>query len=154
MNQRRFPASPKEVQSLRREIVAKLRSDEFSDFNLGPEHFSQKVLNAQEKYLHRQVAKKLKKTRYNWKPLEFNDKEDAAVFTLSRIAPYYAEVRKVLNEFERINFKPKTILDYGSGCGSAFWASRDIWGDDFEEYCLVDVDDNISHFAMDVMRVC
>ncbi|KAE9548576.1 hypothetical protein FO519_008213 [Halicephalobus sp. NKZ332] len=152
LNQRRFPASPKEVQAARREIVAQLKSDEMSDFNLGPEHFSQKVLNAQEKYLYRQVSKKLKKTRYNWMPLEFKDKEDAAIFTLSRIAPYYAEVRKVLNEFERINFKPKTVLDYGSGCGSAFWASRGAWGDEFDEYCLVDVDNNISHFAMDVMR--
>uniref|UniRef100_A0AC34RAN7 Methyltransferase-like protein 17, mitochondrial n=1 Tax=Panagrolaimus sp. JU765 TaxID=591449 RepID=A0AC34RAN7_9BILA len=151
LNQRRFPASPKEVQSARKKIMSKLKLDEDSDAYLSPEHFSQKIRNAQEKYVNREVHKQLKKTRYNWKPLDFKTKEDAAVFSLSQMAPYYAETRKVLNEFRRVDFKPETVLDYGSGCGSVFWAVRDIWPD-VGDYCLVDINDNISQFAMDVMR--
>lgn len=153
LNQRRFPASPKEVQGARKKIISKLKLDEDSSTYLSSEYFSQKIQNAQEKYVNREVHKQLKKTRYNWKPLDFKTKEDAAVFSLSQMAPYFAEARKVLNEFKRIDFKPETVLDCGSGCGSVFWAVRDFWPD-VGEYSLVDINDSISQFAMDVMRVC
>uniref|UniRef100_A0A7E4ZSL5 Methyltranfer_dom domain-containing protein n=1 Tax=Panagrellus redivivus TaxID=6233 RepID=A0A7E4ZSL5_PANRE len=152
LSQRRFPASSKEVQAARKTIVEQLKSKGESDAFLGPEYFSQKVNQAQDRYLQREVSKKLKKTRYNWKPLEFDSREEAAAFTLSRLPAYYAEVRRVLAEFSRVDFAPKSVLDYGSGTGSVFWAVRDTWSDSVEEYCLVDTSDAISQFAMDVMR--
>lgn len=152
LSQRRFPAAPREVQAARREILSKIREKEPDDL-MSPDLLGQKIANAHDKYLQREVQKKLKKTRYNWKQLEFGKVEEAAAFSLSRLVPYYAEVRKVLSEFDRNKFQPETILDYGSGTGSAFWAAREQWGDSFQEYCLVDSNDKISQFSMDVMRV-
>uniref|UniRef100_A0AC35FRU4 Methyltransferase-like protein 17, mitochondrial n=1 Tax=Panagrolaimus sp. PS1159 TaxID=55785 RepID=A0AC35FRU4_9BILA len=152
LNQRRFPASPKEVQAARREIVGKIRSKENNDEMIPFEMLDEKIKKAHDNYLQKEVQKKLKKTRFNWKALEFGKSEEAAAFSLSRLAPYFAEVKKVLSEFERNGFKPETILDYGGGCGSAFWAVREQWGDDFQEYCFIDTNDLITQFAMDIMR--
>lgn len=70
-----------------------------------------------------------------------------------RLAANFAEVRSVLSKFEGADFVPRTVLDYGSGCGGAFWAAHDLWGDQVEEYQLVEPNDHISKFCIDVLRV-
>lgn len=45
------------------------------------------------------------------------------------------------------------MLDYGSGSGAAFWACHEMWGDDVEEYQLVESNEFIKQFAMDILRV-
>ena len=69
------------------------------------------------------------------------------------MAPYYAEVHRVLREFDRARFVPSSILDYGSGIGSAFWAAHHKWGDKVKEYTLVEPQWPMRNFCMDVMRV-
>lgn len=62
-------------------------------------------------------------------------------------------MERVLLEFDRNNFVPETILDFGSGIGSAFWASHARWGEKIKHYCLVDGNYNMRNFSMDIMRV-
>ena len=56
------------------------------------------------------------------------DREKRVAF--SRLAPNYAEVARVLQELQAAEggFSPETVLDYGSGCGGAFWAVRERFG--------------------------
>lgn len=62
-------------------------------------------------------------------------------------------MERVLAEFDRIDYVPETILDYGSGIGSAFWAANTIWGAKIRQYCLVDNNFHMRNFSMDIMRV-
>lgn len=107
--------------------------------------------------------------RYNWKPLDIDSRDKAASFALAkylkkfflillflnnfRLGHYYAEMERVLAEFDRINYVPETILDYGSGIGSAFWAANAKWSEKIKQYCLVDNNFHMRNFSMDIMRV-
>jgi ribosomal protein RSM22 (predicted rRNA methylase) len=66
---------------------------------------------------------------------------------------HYAEAKFVLDELDRFNFKPESVLDYGSGAGGVFWAAHEKWSDNLKDYSFVDPNTLINHFAMDVMRV-
>jgi ribosomal protein RSM22 (predicted rRNA methylase) len=66
---------------------------------------------------------------------------------------HYAEARFVLDELNRFNFKPESVLDYGSGAGGAFWAAHQKWGNILKDYSMVDPNTLMNHFAMDIMRV-
>lgn len=95
----------------------------------------------------------MKKASFNWKPLEITSKEAAGAYSLARLAPNYAEVARCLEEFNSVpDFRPETILDYGSGSGASFWAATERWPD-AKEVTMVDVSDAMTKFAMDSMRV-
>uniref|UniRef100_A0A1I7VGX4 Methyltransferase-like protein 17, mitochondrial n=1 Tax=Loa loa TaxID=7209 RepID=A0A1I7VGX4_LOALO len=149
LSQRQFPASPKEVQEARYEIKKMLEAEgAFPDRNA----VGQKVLEAFDLEVKKKVDKLLRHTKYNWKPLGFKTREHAAAYTLARFAPNYAEVRFVLQEFMNNGYIPETVLDYGSGSGAAFWAAFEQWGERVKSYQLIDSNEEISQFCMDILR--
>lgn len=88
------------------------------------------------------------------KPNEKAANEIFYCFAPFRFAPNYAEVRFVLQEFENSGYIPETVLDYGSGSGAAFWAAFDQWGERVKSFQLIDSNEEINQFCMDVLRVC
>uniref|UniRef100_A0A914E293 Methyltransferase-like protein 17, mitochondrial n=1 Tax=Acrobeloides nanus TaxID=290746 RepID=A0A914E293_9BILA len=151
LSQRRYPASFEEVHKWKKAIADKMREDNESlDPSTGI--LGEKMQKAWKEELNYRVAQKLKKVRYNWKPIKVRDIEDAAVLALSQLGSYFAEVKLVLEEFDRIKYKPATILDYGSGLGSVFWACYSTWGEKVDEYCMIEPNDILSQFSMDLMR--
>ncbi|VDN32422.1 unnamed protein product [Gongylonema pulchrum] len=149
LSQRQFPASPEEVQEARLKIREALEAES----GLPAQNaVNQKVEEAYERELKKKVDKMLRHTRYNWKPLDFKTREQAAAYTLARIAPNHAEVRFVLQELERVKYVPQTVLDYGSGSGAAFWAAFEQWGKKVASYQLIDPNEEISQFCMDILR--
>uniref|UniRef100_A0A0R3RZP9 Methyltransferase-like protein 17, mitochondrial n=1 Tax=Elaeophora elaphi TaxID=1147741 RepID=A0A0R3RZP9_9BILA len=149
LSQRQFPASPEEVREVRYEIKKILEAEGgFPDRN----SVSQKVLEAFDSEIKKKVGKLLRYTRYNWKPLDFKTREHAAAYALARFAPNYAEVSFVLQEFKNNGYIPETVLDYGSGSGAAFWAAFEQWGERVKSYQLVDPNEEITQFCMDVLR--
>lgn len=60
----------------------------------------------------------------------------------------------MLQEFEHSKYVPRTVLDYGSGSGAAFWAAFGQWGKKVDSYQLVDPNEEISQVCMDILRVC
>ncbi|KAL3985456.1 Mitochondrial small ribosomal subunit Rsm22 family protein [Acanthocheilonema viteae] len=149
LSQRQFPASPEEVREARHEIMNMLKAEGgFLDRN----SVSQKVLEAFDFELKKKASKLLRYTRYNWKPLDFKTREHAAAYTLAKFAPNYAEVYFVLQEFKNNGYIPQTVLDYGSGSGAAFWAAFEHWGERVKSYLLIDSNEEISQFCMDILR--
>jgi ribosomal protein RSM22 (predicted rRNA methylase) len=71
------------------------------------------------------------------------ERADAAAYALARLAPCYAACRAAMNEVAvRLGggggadggraavpppFTPRSMLDYGSGPGTAIWAAQDVW---------------------------
>ncbi|CAJ0594211.1 unnamed protein product [Cylicocyclus nassatus] len=148
--QRRFPAPPSVVKQARDKIKEMLKHQQVDD---GIEDLVEKDKETRINYkLRNEVDKILKKAHFNWKPLDIETREAAAAYALSRLAPNYAEIARVLDEFDRSQFTPSTVLDYGSGIGAGFWAVNERFGTNVKNYCMVDPSPSITQFAMDIMR--
>ncbi|KAM3865693.1 ribosome assembly protein METTL17, mitochondrial [Diretmus argenteus] len=85
------------------------------------------------------VLSELKRTTYHWTPIKY-DEELGLVYIAARLAGGYAAVRRALNEIKKRDpsFAPHSLLDFGSGLGSAVWASHSCWGDTLKEMVCVD----------------
>lgn len=47
-------------------------------------------------------------------------------FLNNRLVPNYAEAARALEELQTATgFVPRKILDFGAGCGAAFWAANE-----------------------------
>ena len=80
------------------------------------------------------VTKEIKKRSQRWKNVEY-DKEAAWAYLLGGKAAYdYACLKLILNEikFRDKQFKPKTLLDFGSGVGTVSWAVIEQFGEFYE----------------------
>uniref|UniRef100_A0A915MW59 Methyltransferase-like protein 17, mitochondrial n=1 Tax=Meloidogyne javanica TaxID=6303 RepID=A0A915MW59_MELJA len=149
LDQRHFPASIVEFRQTRREILDEIFEENPAfcyDYNI---YQNRPFIETQ---LAKLVQKRLAVRRYNWKPLKFKDLRQATVYCLSRFGGHFAEMKRVLAEFDRNGFVPEKILDFGSGIGSSFWAAYERWGDNVQEYSLIDSDLSMRHFSIDLSR--
>ncbi|XGW23643.1 hypothetical protein V3C99_005677 [Haemonchus contortus] len=150
LSQRRFPATASVVRDVRNKVKELLKEKQDDDAMSGL--LKEKLTTGIDYKERHQVDKILKKANFNWKPLAIESKEAAAAYALSRLAPNYAEIARVLDEFEGNDFSPTSVLDYGSGIGAGFWAVNERFGTSVKEYCMVDPSIELSHFSMDIMR--
>ncbi|KAF7634098.1 hypothetical protein Mgra_00006518 [Meloidogyne graminicola] len=149
LDQRLFPPSIVEFRQTRREILDQIfeQNPAFSyDYNI---YQNRPFIETQ---LAKLVQKRLASRRYNWKPLKFKDLRQATIYCLSRFGSHFAEMKRVLAEFDRNGFVPHKILDFGSGIGSSFWAAYERWGDNVQEYSLIDNNLAMRHFSIDLSR--
>ena len=53
-----------------------------------------------------------------------------------RVPGVYSAITKVLEEVRRTrpDFKPSSLLDFGSGPGSVIWAAREVFGEEALQY--------------------
>uniref|UniRef100_A0AAR2JUU5 Ribosome assembly protein METTL17, mitochondrial n=1 Tax=Pygocentrus nattereri TaxID=42514 RepID=A0AAR2JUU5_PYGNA len=98
--------------------------------------------------LQSRVLFELRKTTYHWTPLRY-DAELGVVFMAARLAGGYAAVMRALNEIKKRDplFAPRSLLDFGSGLGTALWASHTHWGDALKEYVCVDASGAMNRLA-------
>ncbi|XP_027009417.2 methyltransferase-like protein 17, mitochondrial [Tachysurus fulvidraco] len=92
-----------------------------------------------ETRMRKKVLSELKKTTYHWTPLKY-DRDLGLVYMVTRLAGGYAAVMRALNEIKKrdSSFTPHSLLDFGSGLGTALWAAHTHWGDSLREYVCVD----------------
>uniref|UniRef100_A0A0K0D9Z1 Methyltransferase-like protein 17, mitochondrial n=1 Tax=Angiostrongylus cantonensis TaxID=6313 RepID=A0A0K0D9Z1_ANGCA len=131
---RRFPAPPSVVREARNKVKNMLKEKEEQDM------------------FRNEIDKILKKAHFTWQPLSVETKETAAAYALSQLAPNYAEISRVLDEFKGSTFCPDSVLDYGCGIGAGFWAVNERYGSAVNDYCMVDPSVAMTNFAMDIMR--
>ncbi|KAJ7374597.1 Methyltransferase-like protein 17, mitochondrial [Desmophyllum pertusum] len=82
------------------------------------------------------------------------DKRESAAYAASRIPASYGATLRVFHEISRRepDFQPETLLDFGSGSGSATWAAHEKWGDSIREYQCVDVSQDMNDLAEYLLR--
>uniref|UniRef100_A0A0K0G0D2 Methyltransferase-like protein 17, mitochondrial (inferred by orthology to a human protein) n=1 Tax=Strongyloides venezuelensis TaxID=75913 RepID=A0A0K0G0D2_STRVS len=148
--QRRFPASKEVILSTRSFVVKKLRESGMEELDAST--YGKSINKGSKEFFNSKVAKALKQLNYTWKPLDFGNEEKAAAYALALLSANFSEVYRVLCEFDTNKFVPETVLDFGSGIGSSFWACNEKFGPAVKEYTLVDSNQIISQFAMDIMR--
>lgn len=95
----------------------------------------------------------LSEKRRDWHYYEY-DLRAAHMYMAARLAPNYACIKTVLKEINDLdpNFKPKSVLDFGSGLGTAYWAINDTWPDHVYEFMNVDISKEQQHLAECLIR--
>ncbi|KAK2550969.1 Methyltransferase-like protein 17 [Acropora cervicornis] len=126
----------------------------------GEDNIQQKVKNVKKpkrneyKVIRQQ---KINKSRPKWVFsfyfYRYNKRESAA-YAASRIPSSYGATLRVFHEISRCepDFKPETLLDFGSGTGMAVWAAHEKWGDSIREYQCVDVSQDMIDVAQNLLR--
>lgn len=71
--------------------------------------------------------------------LMYGDDETIA-YVASRMPAVFSACYRVLKEVRRRlpGFSPSTVLDFGAGTGSAFWALREVWPQSLEKVNIVE----------------
>jgi len=67
-----------------------------------------------------------------WKAVDFEDRITAWSYIIGKSAFDYAALKMVLAEVReesfKENFRPRTLFDFGSGVGTAYWAVNEMFG--------------------------
>ncbi|KAI5735195.1 hypothetical protein M8J77_015358 [Diaphorina citri] len=134
-----------------REIVEnmhKIKNEFMSEIGLDnvdiEETYSEEDIDLLNKGVRRQVNKVLKERTYNWQPVDYTE-HISRVYLWSRFVPDYAVLVKVLEEIYKQlpNFKPHSVFDFGSGIGTAIWATHSYWPKSIGEFYCVDTSDHM-----------
>ncbi|XP_075541111.1 ribosome assembly protein METTL17, mitochondrial-like isoform X1 [Dermacentor variabilis] len=101
-----------------------------------------------EEDVKERVFEKLKKRIRLWKPMKYDD-FGARSYLVTQLAADYAAVHDVFHEIRHLNpaFTPASMMDFGSGLGSCFWAARSIWPKYFQEYFSIDISNEMHGLA-------
>ncbi|KAM7446109.1 Methyltransferase-like protein 17 [Porites harrisoni] len=94
-----------------------------------------------------------KPKRAEYKVIRYNKRESVA-YAASRIPASYGATLRVFHEISRRepDFKPETLLDFGSGTGMGVWAAHEKWGNSIREYQCVDVSQDMNNVAEYLLR--
>ncbi|KAL1456876.1 hypothetical protein WDU94_001566 [Cyamophila willieti] len=92
-----------------------------------------------DRAVRHQVNKLLKQRTYNWEPVNYTE-YIARVYLWNRFVPEYAVLLKVLEEIQKQvpDFKPNSVFDFGSGVGTAIWATHSYWSSHITDFYCVD----------------
>ncbi|CAG9864535.1 unnamed protein product [Phyllotreta striolata] len=135
-------------QKLARHLTGRKICQEESELNEKLSKIQAKVLN---KYLHvdddpdikttvqNEIQRLAGKRIYNWKPIKY-DSNNSLLYLIARMAPEYAVLFRIFAEIRsrHPDFKPRGLLDFGSGTGSVTWAANSYWKPTLIEYFNID----------------
>lgn len=81
-------------------------------------------------------------------------RREALAYAAGGLQAAYGTTLRVFSEIARRdpNFTPDTLLDFGSGLGTAVWAANELWGKSIYEYQCVDISQEMGEFAQALRR--
>lgn len=154
LKMRHPPWTEEKVQQKYLEILKRLDKDpRFQIPVLANEEDRLSLLESRKKELKR----RLKRAVYNWETIQYKTAESCLVYAAARLGLDFGITKRVLNEIRKRDpeFTPETVLDFGSGLGSLFWACRDVWGvgaGGVQEYTGVDISPEMNEMAQLILR--
>ncbi|XP_068097289.1 ribosome assembly protein METTL17, mitochondrial isoform X2 [Hyperolius riggenbachi] len=106
-----------------------------------------------EEKIKNQVLNALRKSTYNWQPLNYSQ-HIGLVYLAARFDGGYAAVTRALYEINKRvpDFKPLTLMDFGSGVGTVIWAAHALWGNSVKEYMCVDTSASMNNLSEMILR--
>lgn len=80
--------------------------------------------------------------------------DEATAYVVSRMPAVYSALYRVLSEVRRRvpDFSPAKVLDFGSGTGSAFWATREVWPKSLQKVNLVEPSQSMQRAGQSLIR--
>lgn len=134
----------KQVQALTNYLWSRHLPVEPEELQRRAAYLEKKILEKQdstqtEEKLREAVLHALRKTTYHWQELSYNE-ELSLIYMAARLDGGFAAVFRAFHEIQaRIpEFRPQTLMDFGSGTGSVAWAAHSTWGQSLREYVCVD----------------
>ncbi|XP_005102066.1 methyltransferase-like protein 17, mitochondrial [Aplysia californica] len=90
------------------------------------------------------VLSRLRKTIYNWKPMNF-DAFTSYTYMVGRTSFDFSVIMQCFTEISKrdLDFQPSTVYHYGSKVGACVWAADKTWRSIGEHYCV----DSSSHMS-------
>ncbi|XP_015180546.1 PREDICTED: methyltransferase-like protein 17, mitochondrial [Polistes dominula] len=84
-------------------------------------------------------------------PLNYN-RQSCLLYLVGRSQFEYSVVYRILNQIKTkdVDFKPKTLFDFGSGVGTVMWASSQLWSDSLIEYFGVDTSSHMNDLSAEL----
>uniref|UniRef100_A0A6Q2XTK7 Ribosome assembly protein METTL17, mitochondrial n=1 Tax=Esox lucius TaxID=8010 RepID=A0A6Q2XTK7_ESOLU len=122
----------------------------YCGFNVFSPDVDFQLLEAQ---ITKKVLTELRKTTYRWSPMRY-DEDLGVVYMAARLAGGYTAVKRALNEIKKRDpcFSPHSLLDFGSGLGTALWAGHSFWADTLKEMVCVDSSGAMNTIADRLLR--
>ncbi|XP_043490931.1 methyltransferase-like protein 17, mitochondrial isoform X1 [Polistes fuscatus] len=82
------------------------------------------------------------------------DRQISLLYLVSRSQFEYSVVYSILNQMKMkdVDFKPKTLFDFGSGIGTVMWASSQLWSDSLIEYFGVDSSSHMNELSAELNK--
>lgn len=122
-------------------------------FNVDTSQLDEEQLNRYQKAVNAETQKLLKSRVFAWKALDF-DEYRSRMYLFARSAQEYTVIKAVMQEIIRRNpdFKPRSILDFGSGVGTGTWAASSFWKHSIYEYFNVDSSAQMNDLAELVLK--
>ncbi|KAK9710245.1 Mitochondrial small ribosomal subunit Rsm22 [Popillia japonica] len=107
--------------------------------------FKQKVKDKVEHILKQKI--------YNWTPINYNT-YNSLIYLVGRSAPEFAVLTRIFAELSArdVNFKPRSLFDFGSGVGTVTWAARTYWKDQIFENFNVDISVDMNDLAQIILQ--
>ncbi|KAK4884246.1 hypothetical protein RN001_000517 [Aquatica leii] len=149
-----------------RYLKARLTPVEKNHINVIKREVTQEILNkynldtaSEEKKeklllgLNGKIQERLKQKIYNWTPIQYNE-YNSLLYLLGRFAPDYAALVRVLYEIsiKDLQFKPRSLFDFGSGVGTVTWAAKNYWDKNLFEYFNVDSSAHMNDLAQLMLK--
>ncbi|XP_048750249.1 methyltransferase-like protein 17, mitochondrial isoform X2 [Ostrea edulis] len=99
------------------------------------------------------IKRELRRTTHHNKPITY-DWEFALKYTYARMIPNYSILNQCLTEIKKRdpNFVPETVLNMGSGIGSAVWATNSIWPQSVKQFYCVDNSMEMNKMAARILK--
>ncbi|KAK0166783.1 hypothetical protein PV327_004268 [Microctonus hyperodae] len=104
--------------------------------------------------LHDKTIKVLKKKISPWAPIQY-DKYRGLSYMLGRGAQDYAILYKIMKEIKTRDkkFRPKTLLDFGSGIGTVSWVTNEFWHHSLKERMCIDISKEMNDLAEAIINL-
>ncbi|XP_031555967.1 methyltransferase-like protein 17, mitochondrial [Actinia tenebrosa] len=101
----------------------------------------------------RMILNTKKPRNEEYKVIRYDVRESTA-FGASRIPASYGATLRVIHEISRRepDYKPETLMDFGSGTGTVLWAAHEKWGDSIKEYQCIDVSEPMNTLSEFLLR--
>uniref|UniRef100_A0A2P2I1U1 Methyltransferase-like protein 17, mitochondrial n=1 Tax=Hirondellea gigas TaxID=1518452 RepID=A0A2P2I1U1_9CRUS len=120
------------------EMMAKIINSERVD----PEHPNviesdrNELLNIRDQRLKKQIRQHI----YNHAPIDFSKHYNCMAYMMARLPADYAALVKAMSQLKAQlpDFAPSSMMDFGSGVGSATWAVDKVWPKQCQEVVNVD----------------
>eukprot|EP00057_Strongylocentrotus_purpuratus_P032665 XP_788426.2 PREDICTED: methyltransferase-like protein 17, mitochondrial [Strongylocentrotus purpuratus] len=149
LSSRKRPVEESELRAAARHFSEDIGLEDFEADDVNSQSFPPE---SKRKMQH--VVRNLRKNLYKWQSINYDDVKSLA-YMLARMPPNYAVLYRVLNEIKQGDpeYRPSTILDFGSGLGTTTWAAHSVWGDAVKEYYMVEVAKAMHQLSERLLRV-
>ncbi|KAK0091886.1 hypothetical protein PV326_002576 [Microctonus aethiopoides] len=104
--------------------------------------------------IHDKTMKVLKTKINPWAPIQY-DRYRSLMYMLGRGAQDYAILYKIMKEIKSRDeeFRPKTLLDFGSGIGTVSWVANEFWYQSLKERMCIDISKEMNNLAEGIINL-